>query len=227
MTPHDLPHKMPHKTPRKLPPEMPPFLDERGHVPAAEMARYIDGTCDRDARTRLTRHLADCEECREELTALRRLVPASARSTKRFGAILGAAAAVALITLSWRGTVSGDADSLPTDGTRATAALTEIDAPFPVAFPATDALVSTDSVRLTWHSAGADAAYGVLLQDESGDVIYSTETSDTSVVVPATALASRDARAADTLPLTYLWRVDARLSDGRSAKTGVHRFRVR
>ena len=72
--------------------DMSTFLDERGHVPANEMARYIDGDSDRESRSRVTHHLADCEECREELTAIRRLAPPRSRMGIRVGAILSAAA---------------------------------------------------------------------------------------------------------------------------------------
>ena len=122
--------------------DMNTFLDDTGHVPAAEMARYVDGASDRVTRARLTHHLADCEECREELTALRRLVPPRSRMTTRVGAILGAAAAVMLITLSWRGSLTSRLEESSPDRTRAQGGVAEIDAPLAVVAPSMGAIVS-------------------------------------------------------------------------------------
>ena len=209
------------------PHDSPSFLDEQGHVPAAEMARYIDGTCDRTARSSVTHHVANCKECREELTALRRLVPNRSRMTVRLGTLLSAAAAVTLITLSWRGTTATRTDEFLSRSTQAGNGVPEIDLPFPVASPTAGQVISADSVRLTWHVAGPDAAYDVLLQDEGGGIVYASTTSDTSAVVPPTAFATRAARASGDSAHLYYWSVEARLLDGRSARTGVYRVRIR
>lgn len=208
------------------PHDVPAFLDERGHVPAAAMSRYVDGISDLAERARVTHHLADCDECREELTALRRLVPRRAPMTRPLVALFGLAASLAIIMLPWRGMLdTRNGESLPHD-VRAQESVAENDVPFPVASPADDALLTTDGVRLTWHLVGAEASYEVVLYDESGGVVYSGATTDTSAIVPSRALAKR--KSGDTsLTHTYHWRVEARLLDGRSANTGLHRIRVR
>lgn len=206
------------------PHDMPSFLDESGHVSAIEMARYIDGTSQRPARSQVTHHLADCEECREELTALQRLVPRRYRISARVGAVLGAAAALLLITLSWQRTLPSLTD-VPPDSTRAAKGIAELDAPFPVVAPRSNALLSPDSVRLTWRVAGRDAAYHVVVLDEGGRIVFSTTTSDTSAIVPDSAVARQDV--SDAKERLYYWSIDAKLLDGRAANTEMHPFRVR
>ena len=207
--------------------DMPSFLDERGHVPATEMARYLDGTSDRVARSQLTHHLAGCDECREELTALRRLVPPRSRLTTRVGAVIGAAAAVVLITMSWRGSLTSSIDQAAPDSTRALGGVVEIDAPIPVVSPTSDSVISASNLRLTWHAAGADASYRLVVLDESGGTVFAEVTGDTSTIGPAAVIAKRSRGSGEQAAHTYFWSVEASLLDGRSAKTGLHRLRVR
>ena len=209
------------------PQDMTTFLDESGHVPAADMARYIDGASDRVTRSRVTHHLADCEECREELTALRRLVPPRSRMTTRAGVILGAAAAVMLITLSWRGSLTSRVEESSPDRTRAQGGIAEIDAPLAVVAPSMGAIVSADNLRLIWRAAGTDAAYRVMIFDDAGGSVFSMISSDTSMGIPPATLVEQDAAGSQRRARTFFWSVEARLLDGRSAKTGLTQFRIR
>jgi len=61
--------------------------------------------------------------------------------------------------------------------------------------------------------------YLIRVTDERGAAVWSTETGDTSVILPAeiALLSGRQ----------YYWYVDALGADGRSLTTGTHRFQLR
>jgi hypothetical protein len=84
--------------------------------------------------------------------------------------------------------------------------------------PTNDSTVSTDSIRFTWRSAGADVQYALAVTDLDGEPVFSESTSDTTLVLSVVG----------NLPLgrTYFWFVDALFTDGESATTGIHRFSI-
>ena len=51
------------------------------------------------------------------------------------------------------------------------------------------------------------------------------QTSDTSAIVPDSAVARQDV--SDAKERLYYWSIDAKLLDGRAANTEMHPFRVR
>ena len=80
-----------------------------------------------------------------------------------------------------------------------------------VVSPPESATVSPRGAAFTWRSTGADF-YRFALLTESGEPVWTYETGDTTVSLPATVAVRAGA--------SYFWRVDA-IADGISATTGV------
>ncbi len=64
-----------------------------------------------------------------------------------------------------------------------------------------------------------NAHYVLTVTDENGDVVWTAETSDTSLVLPRGVDLKSGSR--------YYWYVDALLDDARSSTTGVREFTIR
>jgi hypothetical protein len=85
-----------------------------------------------------------------------------------------------------------------------------------VVTPVDGATIAPHQVRFQWRSRAADS-YRITLLTETGEPLWTEETSDTALTLPATI----------TLEVgrLYFWRVDA-VADGVSATTGIHKFEV-
>lgn len=73
-------------------------------------------------------------------------------------------------------------------------------------------------LTLVWFAAGPGAVYRITLSDISGKSVWTSDTRDTSVVVPTRIQLSPDT--------DYFWTVDATLSQGSSRTTTAQSFRV-
>lgn len=219
MTQHDS------ESPRESPRESLAKSDflEMTHVDAHDLAGYVDNTLSAAARAAVTAHVAECDRCRHELTAIRRLVPTGGAAQRHAAVIFGAALAAAVVVMVFalpngtiRQSVSASAES-----TRAAeyGTLSEVAVPFPVVSPVADTAIPAEQVVLMWHAVGADAAYRVVVQDETGGIVFTQATADTIAPVPASAFTTRAQR--------FFWSVEARLTDGRAMSSSVQRFRVR
>lgn len=192
-------------------------LDTAGaaHVSAGDLAAFLDNRLACSSRVALLAHCSACDHCRRELTEMRAVLRTHRTRGLRgpLMAISGIAAALLIaVPLARRTPLTGDGVR-----TRATADSVRLDAlqTIPIVRLNTDSLVSAAAPSFAWHSAGIDATYRVMLQDTSGGVVWSASTSDTVAALPATARLVAGQR--------YFWSVDARLIDGRSATTGLHR----
>ena len=85
-----------------------------------------------------------------------------------------------------------------------------------VTAPANGDSVLGPDVAFQWRSRPGDS-YRVTVLTESGEPVWTTETTDTSVSLPHTIILERGR--------LYFWRVDA-IADGLSATSGVQRFQV-
>ena len=79
-------------------------------------------------------------------------------------------------------------------------------------------MVSMEEVSFSWSAAQDDALYHFVLTTEEADSVWAITTPDTALSLPSSA----HLRAG----MTYLWYVDALMSDGRSSTTGLHSFRT-
>jgi membrane protein implicated in regulation of membrane protease activity len=188
------------------------------HLSAAEVAAFVDGTSPADRRVAIERHLAECDECREEVTSCARLVTAAPSGAARrfpWPVILPLAAAL-VVAVVWSrpfsraGAPPSSERAAPTDGERII--LIE---------PAPDASLGgrgADARRLVWRAIDGSAGYKVVIKTVEGAEVWRGEVADTTTVIPG------------DLPLRageqYVWRVDGQRGDGSAASSAETGFRV-
>jgi anti-sigma factor RsiW len=184
-----------------------------GHLANGLAAAYVDGRLAAVEVSRVEAHLAECDACRLEIVAIRRLLRSRTRR-RLWPAIAGLAAAAALLLMLFRPDERGGSGKPPLRG----GGTGDVEAPVAIT-PAANATISTESIGFTWRGSRAAVSYRLTLTDERGDVVWSTQTTDTAVVIPSSVRLGNGR--------VYYWYVDALLPDGRSTTTGVHRFDVR
>jgi hypothetical protein len=203
---------------------------ESRHPSEADLAGFLDGDLAAAERRRVVSHLDECAACRRELVEMRQMVdsysgareaaaatapPRGRRRGWRVGfATALAAAGIASLLLVRRPAVA------PSDVNRVREApmlgQAAGNARIAVVSPPESATISPQGAKFTWRSTGADL-YRFALLTETGEPVWSHETSDTTVSMPAAV----EVRAGES----YFWRVDA-IADGISATTGVRTFRA-
>jgi hypothetical protein len=188
------------------------------HLSATEVAAFVDGTSSSELRGAAERHLAECDECREEVTSCARLVAAAPpRSPRRipWPVVLPLAAAL-VVAVVWSrpssraGVPPASERATPTDGERII--LVE---------PAPDASLGgrgADARRLVWRAIDGSVGYHVVIKTAEGSEVWRGEVADTTTIIPA------------DLPLRageqYVWRVDGQRADGSTASSAETGFRV-
>ncbi len=187
--------------------------NEHGHLTPREISRFVDGPLSAAESHHVEEHLAICSRCRAEIVEVGRLVRMRARR-RRLLVLTPVAAAAAVAGILLFAPRSGEP---PEDG-RAFRALGEGIQRVEIVAPTNDSTVSTDSIRFTWRSAGADVQYALAVTNLDGEPVFSQSTSDTTLVLSVVG----------NLPSgrTYFWFVDALFTDGESATTGIHRFSI-
>lgn len=181
------------------------------HIEASLVAAYLDGRAATAEAAKVEAHLAECADCRLELIEVRRLLSGQSRRWAWSSiAVLGAAAVLLLVM----GRPGGQRTS---DGSTTRGGQSEPSTPTEIA-PAEGATVLGTAMLFVWSSVDGAAAYRFTVTDERGDVVWTTESADTTVApAPSVRLLSGH---------TYYWSVDVLLRDGRSTTTGFHSFRV-
>jgi hypothetical protein len=185
-----------------------------GHLTPREISRFVDGRLSAAETHHVEEHLAICSPCRAEIVEVGRLIRMRARRRRLLVLTPVAAAVAAAAGILLFAPRSGE----PLGNGRAFRALGEGIQRVEVVAPTNDSTVSTDSVRFTWRSAGADVQYALAVTDLNGEPVFSESTSDTTLVLSVVG----------NLPSgrTYFWFVDALFTDGESATTGIHRFSI-
>lgn len=189
------------------------------HLDGVRAAAYAEGSLSDAERTAVEAHLAECAECRAEVTEVALLIGEKGRRSRWWLTVpVTAAAAVAAVLLIAGPLTESGGDAGPrlrpgADAGRETVPRIEAVAP-PVEAP-----IAADSVRFVWRSRGPDVLYRLTLTDESGAIVWTESGGDTAHVLPGEVELEPGAR--------YLWYVDAVLPDGRVATTGVRELRVR
>ncbi len=181
------------------------------HLEEGEVTRYLARTLAPADRESVEHHLADCAECTAELVAVSRLHQSGRVPVRRIAAVAAAAAAVAGIVLLGPGLVPRHPEGAPPiRGAESQPTVSVI-------LPA-DGAVLTGAPDFTWHAVPGATAYRVSVSRASGDSVWATTTSDTSVRASAQV-----SRAGSGL---YYWYVDVLLEDARSIPGPVHEFRL-
>lgn len=188
-----------------------------GHLEAGDLAAYLDGGASAEERAGTEAHLSICSVCCGELIAVQRLRrrPMYRRPVWLAGTAVAAAAVVALLVgQPWSLVQVSSADRAA-----AVERSSSADRPFVEAVtPAEGAAVPAGELVLVWRPAGSGSPlYAVSVATVDGDSVWGASTRDTVQVLPAGILEP---------DRTYLWYVDALLTDGRPASTGIRHFRT-
>jgi hypothetical protein len=186
------------------------------HLTPEDIAAYLNQAVSTSERRSIEQHLVQCEACRKDLVdgtevdPRRRAIPWVA-----WGVPAAAAAVLAIMILGPTERAGVDRTDVPllrreqVEGT----------ARFDAVSPADGARLARDTLVFRWRSEGVEVHYLLTLTDESGDVVWSGQTSDTTLTLP------RDV--AVTPGRSYFWYVDALLEGARSSTTGVLEFVAR
>jgi hypothetical protein len=191
--------------------------DNTVHLTAEDVAAFIDRRMTAAELPVVQAHLANCRSCREEVASVRRLLVR--RPIARPGILIpigvAAAAVIAFVALDLgRARTGVEADRVRTP---APATLPDDASPRIVALsPAEGDTVRVGRPVLLWSSVAGEPTYRLTMTDASGQPVWSSTTSDTTVTLPANV--SLQPRR------TYYWYVDALRADGRAVSTGVRRF---
>ena len=188
------------------------------HLTSDRVAAFLDGSLSGVDRERAVRHLAECADCRSEVTELRTVLDSArnVRPRRWIAAAAGVAAilAFAVVPRLIRDDLTTQGAGVPTDVVRAA----DGDAPLSILSPTDSASLPRAGLTLMWQSVGTGVEYSVVVLDTAGASIWSTRLTDTTATLPDTARLYPG--------LSYYWKVDARLADGRSAKTGANQFTI-
>jgi anti-sigma factor RsiW len=188
---------------------MNPVYEEGRHMTELEIASYLDRGLSNSARDRIEDHLAECIECRENVSEAQKLIATIARPRYLTRITLwGALAAAAALVI------------VPQVLQRQTSGRVSRDAVVPTTIPAYAPIESADSgtLRFVWGTVPGAASYQVTLSTTDGTTLWSRSLSDTVAILPA------DVKL--TAGMQYVWFTDATLSDGFSVTTGLKEFRA-
>ena len=191
------------------------MTDETPHLTAEDVAAFLDRRMTAAERAGAEAHLADCRECRAEIADVRRLVSATParRSMVLVPAALAAAAVIAFVALSLgRAGSDSSADRVRTPGV----SVAEDSQRIAVIAPAEGDTIRGARASLLWSAVVGEPTYRLTLTDASGQPVWTTTTSDTSLTLPANVALQPHTK--------YFWYVDAQRADGRAASTGVRSF---
>jgi anti-sigma factor RsiW len=185
------------------------------HLSVEDIAGMIDGTLPEHEREQAERHLAECDECREELATCTRVVASSvAVPVRRFPwrNLLPLAAGILLVVWIRRPSDRVQADDTPERATPSTGAR------IATVSPATGASVGAGSLRFAWHPMEGSIGYRVVVKDASGAPVWSGDAADTTLTLPDSV------RLRASTP--YVWRVDGQRADGTTAASAESGFRI-
>ena len=187
------------------------------HIREDVFAAYLDRSLSPAARASVDLHLAECAECRDELVTLSELARAvnRPRRTLRIGGVAAAIAAAVLVAVILPRQTSR-LSSPDDERLRETSSI----APDRIAAvsPRDGTVLASDSVRFVWRRDSTDAGYRLVVSDTAGNVAWTVDTPDTSVVVPDSVRLERDR--------VYFWYVDAIGREGSTRTTPLRQFRI-
>lgn len=182
------------------------------HLTALEVARYLDETGPGNERERVETHLAECADCRHDVTSAKELVERPRRWSRRItGAVATLAAASIVIAIGAHLRVDRDASN------RARVRAGAGDAsPLPVHAPSRSARAG--ALRFVWGSAPGALSYQFALSRSDGTPMWARGGPDTALTLPDSVVV--------TSGTSYLWTADALLPDGSTRSTGVREVSV-
>jgi len=174
------------------------------------IAAYLDGGLSPEEREGLEGHLVVCSECRQDLAEASDL---TGRSRARWLVLAAPMAAAAALVLFFIGFPNGSPQQ---DGPRLRGPATGTQ--LAIVSPLDGSAAHPDSLVFLWRAAGAEAYYVFTLTDAQGDVVFTIDLADTTLVLPRSVGLEPGA--------PYFWFLDALLDGARSTSTGVQEFSV-
>ncbi len=189
------------------------------HLSADDVAAMVDGQLSGNPRSRVEKHLALCAQCRAELASVSALVAsapsASVRRVRRSVVVraVAVAAAIALMVMPSAMRRDGSQRSAEREQRGTSAAVATA-----VVSPEPSVAVDRNSARFVWHSDGK-STYRLFVTDSAGAQLFTTTTTDTSVITPDTVRLVAGAH--------YFWFVDVLRGDGSSASSPPTKFSIR
>lgn len=173
------------------------------------IAAYLDGGLTPEEREGLEEHLVVCSECRQDLAEASDL---TGRSRARWLVLAAPMAAAALVLLF----IGFPNRSPQQEGPRLRGPATGTQ--LAIVSPLDGSAAQPDSLVFMWRAAGAEAHYVFTLTDALGDVVFTIDLADTTLVLPRSVGLEPGA--------PYFWFVDALLDGARSTSSGVQEFSV-
>lgn len=183
------------------------------HPSSEDVAAYLSDGLSSEARLAFEAHIAECRTCRNEISSARRLM-ASGRSRKWPWIVpssVAAVAAIAFFSISTPWRVEEEPTRAPDRASSGRAVKLGIVSP-------SEQATVTGVPVFTWRTNGPDALYRFSITDAAGAPIWSVETRDTTVSLPAHVALEPERE--------YLWNVDAVDTEGGTVTSGTQRFRV-
>lgn len=187
------------------------------HPAAEDVAAYLSERLAPDARAALEEHLAECRECRQLVTSARRLLRSHRAPNRLVWMVPAAAAAVLAIAVLARAPGNSPGGDEPLRSVPG-AAGPESALTIPVVSPPDGHIVTVRPIVFVWRSQPGKPLYRLSLTEASGRQVWSGETGDTTLAVPAEIPLDRGR--------SYFWTVDALGADGRSLTTRTKRFSI-
>jgi hypothetical protein len=198
-------------------------MESSRHLSSSQLAGFLDQDLDQAGRLEVEAHLDRCPSCRAELIELRSVIDTTPRATpapqsrRRLSRLwwipLATAAGIGgLVLVQSRG--SGDVAVAPLE--RRSTPVGESSLGIQLVAPLEGAQVARNGAQFIWRARASDT-YRVTLSSETGESLWSHETGDTSIVLPAHITVHAGT--------TYFWRVEA-IADGIVASSGVQTVRI-
>ena len=187
-----------------------PIRPREGHLESGEVAAYLDNGLAPSARSGVEAHLADCDVCRKEVVDVARLVRARPRPRWYVPAGAVAAAVAALLLLIPRA-----GNDRPESPDYREPVITTTVAPVAIAPRG----VITAAERFIWSSVPHADRYQVAVFDDTGRVLWETQTTDTATVLPDSIRFKPGA--------SYDWKVKAQTSWNRWLSSDLTEFSIR
>ncbi len=191
------------------------------------LLRAFTGQAPRGERRAVVAHLATCAACAEDWRLAREIMPdeagAQARDEQPEAApvVVGPWLRSGLIALAAALVAAAGVGLWPRLVARPPAVYRETQSDTPRALVPDDAALPRDAFELRWAFAQADARYAVTLSDAALEALFEArDLEQSAVLVPAAALGALSDGA------TLLWQVEARLPDGRQARSSTFRVRI-
>jgi Putative zinc-finger len=178
------------------------------HVESGEVAAYLDRALSPSDRSRVEEHLADCDVCRAEVIEVARLLRTHPRRRGWYVPIGVAAAAAAVLLLVWPRPL--EEPPLPPNYREPVVTTTAA----PSAIAPRGAIVAAS--RFVWTAVPHADRYRLTVFDETGSVLWESQTSDTTAALPASIRLQRGA--------SYFWKIEAQTGWNRWAGSDLIEF---